>query len=437
MSPINGNIVADGAYQRPTNDDPVARGVHSPHAERFEPKEENWLLGNTPIEPPGVASIIADRLQTDSGAHEVQSVSHVERGSSLTNQAPVYGDDIKCYYCIASNIHAPHLHNVQLCTCAFRGAKSIEPSSTEPATVLNATSSSPRFDPSQLLRRSTRSSDNLVPVNGPGPLVAGGGASQARRNGINDLPLSCFSVAGTGAATYRRPSMPSPYASEHPQGAVSSSRQMARDDDPKGKRRAISTDDEGSQKSLSAAPSPSDLGFTASDTSSESDDDTVAGDVDDADDDQSSDTTAPSASVGTLDRPRKRRRRNSTVNNSRPRSAGNSRIHQRRRLERSMQRAGAVPPAPAQRASCACVLTLSSDETTDNNSRAVAHPPLPRETLEQSHQRVTAYLSSCFASNQRLRAELAEAREVTERLEEQLAEAEKAAFDYWERWITA
>lgn len=361
----------------------------------------------------------------------------MEHDTSLANEASVNGDGAKCYYCIASNIHAPHLHNVQLCTCAFRGAKSIEPSSTEPATILNATSSSPRFDPSQLLRRSTHSSDDLVPVNGPAPLVAGGGASQARRNGINDLPLSRFSMAGTGAATYRRPSAPSPYASGLPQEANSSSRRMARDDDPKGKRPATSTDDEGSRRSLSAAPSPSDLSSTASDSSTESDGDAIAGDADDADDDQSSDTTAPSASVGTPDRPRKRRRRNSTVDDSRPRSAGSSWIHQRRRLERRIQRARIVSPALPPRASCACVLTLSSDEVADNNSRAVAHPPLPRETLEQSHQRVTAYLSSCFASNQRLRAELAEAREVTERLEEQLAGAEKAAFDYWERWIAA
>lgn len=202
MLPIDGNIVADGAYQRPTNDDHVARGVHSPHAERFEPKEENWLLGNIPIGPLGVSTIIADCLQTDSGAHEGQSVSHVGHDTSITNEAPVNGDGAKCYYCIASNIHAPHLHNVQLCTCAFRSAKSIEASSSQPATVLNATSSSPRFDPSQLLRWSTHSSNDLVPVNGPGPTMAGGCTSQARRNGIDLLPLSRFSMAGTGAATY-------------------------------------------------------------------------------------------------------------------------------------------------------------------------------------------------------------------------------------------
>ncbi|KAM0701527.1 hypothetical protein Q7P35_011890 [Cladosporium inversicolor] len=356
---------------RPTNDDHVARGVHSPHAERFEPKEENWLLGNIPIGPLGVSTIIADCLQTDSGAHEGQSVSHVGHDTSITNEAPVNGDGAKCYYCIASNIHAPHLHNVQL--------------SQAHALILRSYSGGP------LIHRTTSCQSTVLVL----PWLAD---AQVRLDATESTYYRC--PASPWRALVLR--------------LTDDLRRTARDDDPKGKRRATSTDNEGSRRSLSAAPSPSDHSSAASSSSSESDDDTVAGDVDDADDDQSSDTTAPSASAGTLDRPRKRRRHNSTVDNSRPRSAGNSRVHQRRRLERSMQRAHIVSPALPPRASCACVLTLSSDETTENSPRAVVQPPLPRatalETLEQSHQRVTAYLSSCFASNQRLRAELAEAR---------------------------
>jgi hypothetical protein len=311
-----------------------------------------------------------------------------------------------------------------MCTCAYRRAKGVGSGSTESTTVLNATSSAPRFDPSHLLRRSTYSSDNLVPVNGPGPFAADGGASRAQRNGTNSLPLSRFSMAGTGAAIYRPRSMPSPQASGFTREATSSNRPMARRDDPKGKRPVAA----------SPPPSPSGLSTAESGSSTESDDDddlTVAGD---ADDDQSSHNTAPgpSASVPTLDGSRKRRRRDSTVDEPRPRSAATSRIHQCRRLERSMQSAGTATRAPSRRASCRCNLrgSLSS----------IAQPPLPHgsvvETLEQSHRRVRDYLATCFASDQRLRAELAEARQEIERLGERVTAAERDAFRYWEeRWM--
>jgi hypothetical protein len=310
-----------------------------------------------------------------------------------------------------------------MCTCAYRRAKGVGSGSTESTTVLNATSSAPRFDPSQLLRRSTYSSESLVPVNGPGPFAADGGASRARRNGTNSLPLSRFSMAGTGAAIYRPRSMPSPQASGFAREAASSNRPMARRDDPKGKRPVAA----------SPPPSPPDLSTAESGSSTEADDDddddlTVAGD---ADDDQSSHTTAPgpSANVPTLDGSRKRRRRDSTIDEPRPRSTATSRIHQRRRLERSMQRTGT---APSRRASCGCNLGRSLS--------SVAEPSLPHgsvvETLEQSHRRVRDYLATCFASNQRLRAELAEARQEIERLGERVTAAERDAFRYWEeRWM--
>jgi hypothetical protein len=302
-----------------------------------------------------------------------------------------------------------------MCTCTFRSAKGVGSSSTESTTVLNATSSAPRFDPSQLLRRSAHSSENLVPVSGPGPLAASGGGSQARRNGTNS-PLSRFSMAGTGAAIHRPRSMPSPHASGLPQEAASSIKPIARRDDPKGKR----------PMAASPPPSPSDLSTAEYDD--DDDDVTIAGG---ADDDQSSHTTAPgpSASTNTLDGSRKRRRRNSTDDESRPRFASTSRIHQRRRLERRMQRTGT---APSRRASCGCNLGGSHSSVTEF--------PLPHrsvlETLEQSHRRVRDYLASCFASNQKLRAELAEARQEIERLGEREIAAERDAFRYWEeRWM--
>ena len=398
-----------------------------PHAERFEPKEEDWLPDNRFIQPLGISSIVTDDRQG---------------GSSLGNEV---SDRAKCYYCIASNIHAPHLHNVQLCTCAFRNAEALSSSSTEPTTALNATSSGPRFDSRELLSRSTISSDHLVQVNSPGPVVDDGGSSRARRNWMDLPPLARSSMAGIGTAIHPRPSMPSPHVSGLPQEAISSIRVMSRYDGPKGKRpMADVADDEESQRSPSAPPSLSDLSTAEPDSSTESesdadDEETVAGG--DADDDQSSYTTAPSASLGTLDNRRKRRRRDSTDDDPRTRFAAASRIYQRRRLERTLQRAGTAPLALSRRASCSCILTgnLPSETTADANGfMPVAEPPAsPRgsamETLEQSHQRVRAYLSSCFASNQRLRTELAEAREDIQALEERLAEAERAAFEYWER----
>ena len=403
-----------------------------PHAERFEPKEEGWLPGNKPIQPPSVPFIVADDRQG---------------GSSLANGA---SDGAKCYYCIDSNIHAPHLHKVQLCTCAFRNAKGIGSSPTESTTVLSATSSGPRFDPRELLTPSAISLNHLLQVDGPRLLVGGEDSSRARRNGMDLPPSSRSSMAGIGAALHPRPSMPSPHVSGPPQEAVSSIRSMSRYDDPKGKRPMTDlADDEGSREISSAAPSPSDLSTAEYDSSTESDDaddeETVAGDADD--DDQSSHTTAPSASLGTLEGRRKRRRRDSTDDDPRPRFAASSRLFQRRRLERTLQRAGSAPLALSRRASCSCILTGDLPSGTTANASAngfmpVAEPPpSPREsameTLEQSHQRVRAYLSSCFASNQRLRTELAEAREDIQALEERLAEAERVAFEYYERWIDA
>lgn len=311
-----------------------------------------------------------------------------------------------------------------MCTCAYRSARGVGSSSTESTSVLNATNSAPRFDPSQLLRRSTHSSDNLMPVNGPGLSVADGGSSRSRRHGTNPLPLSRFSMAGTGAAISRPRLMPSPQASGLPQEAAAPIRPTARRDDPKGKR----------PMAASPPPSPSDLSTAESGSSTESDEDddvTVAGD---ADDDQSSHTTTPgpSATKSTLDGSRKRRRRNSTVDEPRPRFAATSRIHQRRRLERRMQSVGTASHALSRRASCGCKLTGSLS--------FVAESPLPHgsvvETLEQSHRRVRDYLATCFASNQRLRAELAEAKQEIERLGERVTAAERDAFRYWEeRWM--
>lgn len=180
----------------------------------------------------------------------------------------------------------------------------------------------------KLLTRSTISPDPLVPVNGPGPSMAVGGTRRARCNGMYLLPLSRFSMAGT-TTTYRPRSVPSPYASGLPTEAVPTIRPMARRDDPKGKRpQTTSANDERSlapisRRCASVPPSPSDL-----DTAEpESDDDykvTVAGDIDDY---QSSHTTAPSASLGTLETSRKRWRRNSTVDDSRTRSATTRRVH--------------------------------------------------------------------------------------------------------------
>lgn len=189
-----------------------------PHAERFEPKEEDWLLSKKPIRPISVPSIVANDRQG---------------GSSLANEV---ADGNKCYYCIASDIHAPHLHNAQLCTCAFRSANGISFGSTESATVLYATGSGPRFDPSQLLTWSAIRSDHFVPVNGPGSLVANGGESRARRNGMDLPPSSRSSMADVDAAIHPRPSASSPHVSGFSQGAVSSFRRMSRYDDPKGKR---------------------------------------------------------------------------------------------------------------------------------------------------------------------------------------------------------
>lgn len=368
--------------------------------------------------------------------------------SSLTVEAPVDEKGGKCYYCIASDTHAPHLHNIRLCTCAFRSAKGVGPGSKESATALNTTSSAPRFAPVKLLTQSTVAPAPLVPVNGPDDSLAGGGASQARHNGMDLSPLSRFSMAGTGAATYRSRSIPSPYASGVPRETGSSIRPMARRDDPKGKRplaasangerslvttRSDQTFTSRSRGNVSVPPSPSDRG-----TADSTDEVTVAGDVDEG---QPSNTTAPSASSGPLERSRKRRCRNSTVDDSRPRSATTRRVHHRRRQETSRHRAGSAPHALPQRACCAYIRTSSlSSMTGDYGLRAVPEPPLPHgnaiETLEQSHQRVRAYLASCFASNQRLRTELAEVREEKERLEERLTHAERDAFRYWERRVT-
>lgn len=433
-------IPADDAYQRPTNDNPITQGIHGPHAERFEPKEEGWLLGNGNIRPLIITSGTADGSHGDSGAREGSSVSHVKPGSSLTGEAPIDSNRPKCYYCIASETHAPHLHNVQLCTCAFRSANGTLYTSTESVTALNATSSAPRFDPAQLLRRSTYSSDDLVPVNGPDLSVAGLAVRRARRNQMDLLPLSRFSMAGTGATTYIRPrSLPSWYTSGPSQGAANSIT-----DDPKGKRPASTNDERSltttrgippftsrSRRSPSVPPSPlyPSTAEYESYSNSESDDEVTV--ADDADDDQSSHTTGPSTSEGTQEASHKRRRHNSTVNDvTHPHAATTRRIHQRRRLERSRQRAGSAPHTLAQRACCAYILT----RTTNNSLRAVPEPHLPHgnaiETLEQSHQRVREYIASCFASNQRLRIELAEAREENERLVERLTRAERDAFRY-------
>lgn len=300
-------IPANDAYQRVKKNEPVTRGTHDPHAQRFGSKEEDWLFGNRCLWPLVVSYIIADYRQGNSDTGEDPSASHVKSGSSVTNEAPVNEIGTKCYYCIASETHAPHLHNVRLCTCAFRSDRGIGSTSTESATVLNASSSAPRFDPTQLLRRSTYSSDDLVPVNGPSLSVAGMAVSRPRHNAMDLLPLSRFSMAGTGAAPYNRPrSIPSSYASGLPREGISSIRPVVRRDDPKGKRPA-STNDEGSlmtargippltprsPRGPSAPPSPSDL--STAESGSDDDEVTLAGDVDD---DQSCHTTAPSASSG-------------------------------------------------------------------------------------------------------------------------------------------
>lgn len=53
-------------HQRPANDDPVTQVIHGPHLERFESNEEDWLLGNGPIRPPSIQSIVADYRQGNS-----------------------------------------------------------------------------------------------------------------------------------------------------------------------------------------------------------------------------------------------------------------------------------------------------------------------------------------------------------------------------------
>ena len=426
----NGDIVTYDPRQRPTNDDPVTHGVHGPHAERFEPKEEGWLSGGGP------------------------SVSHVEHGSSLANEVPADANRLKCFYCVASETHTPHLHNVQLCTCGFRNANGIDPSSRDSATGSNATSSGPRFDPQQLLRRSTPSA-NLIPVNGPDISVANGAASRARRNGMDLPPLSRSSTAGTRAATYRPSPVPSLYTSGPPQEADSTNSRMAQDDDPKGKRpvaasadvqeslmpnRGVQPSTFGSHESLSARPPRSDLAAAASDSGSESDDEvTIAGD---ADDDQSSNAAAPSASVGTLHRVRKRRRRNPTVNDTRPRSAVTDQIPQRRRHEQDTRRAGTVTHALSRRSLGARIPTsVLPSEMTGNSFRpdeglSYLHERA-MEVVDGSHRRVMGFLGSFLVSDQKLRAELAEAKRDNEKLRKQLAESERNAFRLWETYMAA
>lgn len=48
------DVPANDAYQRPTGDGLVTQNIHGAHAERFEPKEEDWLLGNGFIRTLGI-----------------------------------------------------------------------------------------------------------------------------------------------------------------------------------------------------------------------------------------------------------------------------------------------------------------------------------------------------------------------------------------------
>lgn len=48
------DVPANDAYQRTTNDDLVTPNIHGPYAERIEPKEEDWLLGNGSIRTLGI-----------------------------------------------------------------------------------------------------------------------------------------------------------------------------------------------------------------------------------------------------------------------------------------------------------------------------------------------------------------------------------------------
>lgn len=166
-------------------------------------------------------------------------------------------------------------------------------------------------------------------------------------------------------------SIPSPYALGLPRQAVYSIRPIARRDDPKCKRLlAASANNERSlmPKSHSSAPvTPLQSGLGTVKSNVEV---AVAGDVDD---DQSSHATGSSASLGPLERSRKRRSSNSNVDDSRPRSTTIRRVHQRRRLETSKQRVGFALHALAERACCAYICI----RTADNSLRIVPELPLP------------------------------------------------------------
>lgn len=356
--------------------------------------------------------------------------------------------------------HAPHLHNVRLCTCAYRNGSITESSKRMSAPNLNANSSGPRYDPQQLLRRSTFSSDPLTPVNGPGTSTQGKATSRTTYTGMDSPALSRLPAVGTDMST-------------HPSAGPSHDRlQIVESDDTdytqclKGipdwlcscKSMASLTNGEGPSASArstrlsNADPrssfarslpthlcpaistfNPREEAQSAYDYQSQpqsavrdSDHETIA---DDADDDRSTQATGHSPSLDTLGGDRKRRRCPSTTNGSRPRIT-------RRRLGKSRQQRdisrSTTPPVSLHSRDARRSLSIDAfNDSRHSEQERTALQNSAMDLLEKSHGSLRTYLASCFESNKTLRAELAHSRREQDRLETKLDEAERSCVRYW------
>jgi hypothetical protein len=116
-----------------------------------------------------------------SATHDEQPASHVEQRPSATANLVPSGARSKYSYCMGMNLHAPHLRNIQDCTCALHTVEGEDFTTRKPVADLSAPRSGPRYDPQQLLRQSRYASDPLVPVNTMGTSVSRESTSRARR----------------------------------------------------------------------------------------------------------------------------------------------------------------------------------------------------------------------------------------------------------------
>lgn len=301
--------------------------------------------------------------------------------------------ETKCAYCVGIAIHAPHLLDLNKCTCPTRSSRANGLTTGDQRTTTAATGSGPRYDPSQLLKRAGLVSEPRVPINFPFTAGTGNSSSNGKAPADRTSPPPSR-PSGVGADRLM-------YTFNHPVPSITDG-------------------EEDGQINLDYPAQPRSAAW-------ESDLDMV---VDDADDDRPANAAVPSANVNTSGS-RKRRR----TNTAHPRRSSQPATQPRRRQARSPPPSPSLSPPPAA-ARFYRPITHEADmighrpEDIREDERLIALQVSALDLLERSHDSLRDYLSSYFDTNRRLKTDLQAARRAEGRAELRLAEAERLCIRY-------